>query len=1308
MDDSFLSRNAILRPARWGVFIFAALALLTLGLRTLWFESLSGRWEELRGEREQSLRRHIETRFQDHVQELLRASALVSADPELLEALSEQTPDGAVRAFASLERYRSHDDLTIDITDANGNILIWSGRNIASNQQWTVRSQPADTIMLLTRSDLRSYLSVGLPFPRGFFYAIVSRPLEVNYPISNRFVSSVSLSSELSAALGREVRLSFSGVPEQEEVISVPLRSFGGDTLAIALTAAPTAEAELLARRSALDVLLILFLAIAAFFMAVTGSIWVGERWKAWAGAALIAGMVWVLRYVWLYLGFPAGVIDLTVFDPVHFASTFGFGLTASAGETLLSCLALLLTVVLFALPSLRRWSSREAPRVDAPLLRWIAIPALLFALVVTLLLLTRGYHEALRSFVFDSTVHFHDPTTLFPEPIVVAMHVNIILLSLSSVILLAMTLTGIAVALRTLMGVSTLNWVTAAAILLLVVALTPTVESFFSHAKFSSYYPVYASIVGLLLVFVLFRAEIGKRSAGGFSLRSAAWLFLASFAVSFPALDEKLHQKDRDHLQLFADEILRPADAWLSFVLTDALRRLPTTVGSLPEEPVSAVVRRSDLAFSAWSQTLIGREGYNSTVVLYNSDGKEVSRFVVGMTSYEQTELLTAVFKGEEEVLQVLERRVPGGTIKYYGIWGAIRDDDGRLIGYGALMIAASRQALFRGEAPEPLRAITRERYESHFRELTVSEYRDGILITTNNDNLYRGVRLPTSVLEELRNPRQRMVWRDEQVEGKDYETLYVRDDSRPGVVAALMIERQDIRWHLFNLVKVLMVYLVVFGGVTIAWAVVKRRDRSEAMFGFRERLIVAFLALAVLPLAVIGYYNRQLATERLEESVTQRLREDLALVDQRMQQTILDEDDFAYGINDDFCETVATEFRVDFSVYRRGILHASSRPELYQAAILDPRLPGAAYANILLMGKSYYRGTERIGEVEYAVGYRPLVIGERTFGVIAVPALYRQREIDLELAKRNAYIVGAYAFVLLLMVVAGLVLAQRLSRPLRTLTKAVREVGKGNLAVEIAPSSTDEVGELMSSFNEMVKELKAGREQAARIEREQAWKEMAKQVAHEIKNPLTPMKLSMQHLRAAFRDNVSDLREIVERVTQTVIDQVDALSRIASEFSNFARMPERRFERVRVHDLLEETVSLFKEVEGVEFRTKFSDTVPVVIADRDELRRVFINVVRNSIQAMERGGLVAISTSIDDHLCVVTIVDNGPGIPEDLQERVFQPNFSTKTDGTGLGLAICRKIMEDLNGSIDLRSEMKKGTTVEIRIPIQTVEHG
>jgi signal transduction histidine kinase len=148
---------------------------------------------------------------------------------------------------------------------------------------------------------------------------------------------------------------------------------------------------------------------------------------------------------------------------------------------------------------------------------------------------------------------------------------------------------------------------------------------------------------------------------------------------------------------------------------------------------------------------------------------------------------------------------------------------------------------------------------------------------------------------------------------------------------------------------------------------------------------------------------------------------------------------------------------------------------------------------------------------------------------------------------------------------------------------------------------------------------------------------------------------------------------------------------------------MPERRFERVDLVQLVQDTVNLFKEVQGIQFRLRLSESPATIVADKDELRRVFINIVRNSVQAMEEKGVISIDLMVERRMCTIRIADTGSGIPEHLQEKVFQPNFSTKTDGMGLGLAIVRKVIEDLDGTIAMQSRVGVGTTIEMNIPLR-----
>ncbi|MEK6756395.1 MAG: HAMP domain-containing protein, partial [Bacteroidota bacterium] len=857
-------------------------------------------------------------------------------------------------------------------------------------------------------------------------------------------------------------------------------------------------------------------------------------------------------------------------------------------------------------------------------------------AVLVALLLglgfqwIVRGFGAALRSFVFDSTLQYQDPASIIPDASVFVMHLNILLLMLSlliacvTMILLIRSLVAFALQRG---GQSQWLSVVVFGVLLGAYGMFLLVNKI---PQTPIYYPILTFVVSIFIASWFRPQTEGQTQWRHLSLRRVVILGAVAFALSSLLLDVWQHEKERQRVQVLADELLRPVDNWLSFVISEGLRSAVVGAGEGLSQNNADYMNTSNLAFLLWAQSLMSREGYNSAVFVYNNQGKETSRFSVGLTTYEQMELLSQVFDTEEEVLHVVERKVQGGTIKYYGEWASVLDSHGQQLGTVAVIVSASQRTLFRGEAPEPLRTTSRESFEESFRKLSISEYQSGLLVSTTDHLLFRGLRMPEAVQEELTASTARFLWSEHDRGGQTYDVLYAKDESKGGRILALGMHSLDIRWHLFNLVKMLAVYMFFFGIATAAHIGQSYLRRGSLKLGFRQKLVSSFAVLSILPLLVMAYYNRELAIERLDDGITRRLAEDLDIIHQRITTSVIEEEDFFSGINNDYCEVAAADLGVDFSVYSGPALQASSRPELYRAAILDSRLTGSAFVNTMMLGKSFFRDLERIGEVRYIVGYRPILLGDRVLGVLAVPALYRQREIDEELAQRNAFVLGAYALVVLFVVIVGFIVASRLSKPLRELSLAAQVIGRGNLDVQLTARSADEVGDLVRSFNEMTKELKVSREHLARVERELAWKEMAKQVAHEIKNPLTPIKLSIQHLIQAYKDGAKDFDQILHRVSNTVIEQIQVLTRIASEFSNFARMPERRFERVDVKQLLQETVTLFGEVRGIEFRSNFSETPAILVADKDELRRVFINIIRNSVQAMDRGGAITVDMGV------------------------------------------------------------------------------
>jgi nitrogen fixation/metabolism regulation signal transduction histidine kinase len=236
------------------------------------------------------------------------------------------------------------------------------------------------------------------------------------------------------------------------------------------------------------------------------------------------------------------------------------------------------------------------------------------------------------------------------------------------------------------------------------------------------------------------------------------------------------------------------------------------------------------------------------------------------------------------------------------------------------------------------------------------------------------------------------------------------------------------------------------------------------------------------------------------------------------------------------------------------------------------------------------------------------------------------------------------------------------------------------------------------------MVKELQKSQNALAQIERETAWKEMAKQVAHEIKNPLTPMRLSLQHLEYAMMRKDDNLQEKITKTIKLLIRQIDSLSSMAEEFSSFAKMPEPKMEHINFKEVLQDAVLLMEREMGYTIALSMPDQNIIMLADPHQLGRIFNNLFKNALQAIPEGKKpeVSVLVTLKSQRVYMEVADNGKGIPEELHDKIFSPNFSTKNSGMGLGLAISKKIVEQFGGKISFVSLVDKGTTFSLSFPV------
>lgn len=381
---------------------------------------------------------------------------------------------------------------------------------------------------------------------------------------------------------------------------------------------------------------------------------------------------------------------------------------------------------------------------------------------------------------------------------------------------------------------------------------------------------------------------------------------------------------------------------------------------------------------------------------------------------------------------------------------------------------------------------------------------------------------------------------------------------------------------------------------------------------------------------------------------------------------------------------------FFTDINIFALdGKLRASSRPQLTEAGLISNRMDPQAFHALVNEKKSRYTHSEQIGELEYLSSYVPFY--GKNYEVLAylnLPYFAKQAELEQELSAFVVTIINMLVILFILSAFGALMVSRLITSPLKVIEDNLSGMSLEKTNRPITYNGRDEIATLVNAYNTKLDELQQKAEELAKSERETAWREMAKQVAHEIKNPLTPMKLSIQYLQRAWQDKSEDWEERFNRSTTTLIEQIDTLSSIATAFGDFAKMPKAKLQKLDLASILEDVISLFAENEAevdIELINKLEGP-QYITADKDQMIRVFNNLVKNAIQSIpeDRPGRVEVSLIFKGFQYIVEVKDNGTGIPEDKQDLIFVPNFTTKSTGTGLGLAMVKSIVEGVDGKV------------------------
>ncbi|MCB0628246.1 MAG: ATP-binding protein [Saprospiraceae bacterium] len=475
------------------------------------------------------------------------------------------------------------------------------------------------------------------------------------------------------------------------------------------------------------------------------------------------------------------------------------------------------------------------------------------------------------------------------------------------------------------------------------------------------------------------------------------------------------------------------------------------------------------------------------------------------------------------------------------------------------------------------------------------------------------------------------------------------------------------------------------------------------------RNRIQRAILLLILGSFILVGFVTAAFFRRNALRAGSEQLNEKAKAVLADLQRNIGAQEANINGLRflEPLIDPIADIHNMDINVYDlHGQLRLTSAGYLFRQGMTAPLMDPIALHVLRSPTRNTYRSRQRIGQLLYQSAYVPIRDdNSEIIAYLELPYFANDRELRNDLQSFLSALLNVYVFLLLLAGAIALFVAESITQPISKIGQKLSQFRLGHNE-PLEWKSPDEIGQLIAEYNLMIEKLEDSTQKLRQSEREGAWREMAKQVAHEIKNPLTPMKLNIQHLLRVQQQDPERASAMISEVAQSIIQQIDGLSRIAGEFSNFAKMPQAENEVVDLNKLVASVFNLYAKGDhgATTLQLELPEAQLQVFVDPTQLMRVINNLVKNALQAIpdQQEGQVAIRLQYTSDKTILSVADNGSGIPEALREKVFYPNFTTKNSGMGLGLAMSRSIVNAAGGRIYFETAEEKGTTFFVELPL------
>ena len=535
------------------------------------------------------------------------------------------------------------------------------------------------------------------------------------------------------------------------------------------------------------------------------------------------------------------------------------------------------------------------------------------------------------------------------------------------------------------------------------------------------------------------------------------------------------------------------------------------------------------------------------------------------------------------------------------------------------------------------------------------------------------------------------------------------------------VMPEKYGYRWMIAKPIPGLLQHLTIFsylflflGFLYTTWLIFERilTTPNPLKLSLRSKVQVILIGFifGILTIYAIVIYSQ--ITEQFYQRNNEQISERLNSINIELQHKtghLNDLGDMGESELKTYLDKFSDVFYSDISLFDNyGLLAGSSSSLIWEKNLLSHRVNPTAFSAIELDKKSKFIQQEAIGSFQYLSGYKPLYnnAGQR-LGILNVPYFARQDNLKNEINRFLLILINVFVLLTGISVIVAIYVSNWITAPLKLLQTSFSELDLINVNKPIDYRGDDEVATMVNVYNKKVEELQEMAEQIAQSERESAWREMARQVAHEIKNPLTPMRLSIQHFERLLTENPEEAMNKSKVLVSSLIEQIDNLTQIANEFSQFAKISVSSRSEFDLKKQLIDIANLFSTNENIVIKTQFKVKSAQIQADKGQIIRMLNNLIKNAIQAIGTkpdGEIVLRLSEQNDEISDsyrLEITDNGKGIPVELQSRIFNPNFTTKSTGMGLGLAIIKKIVSNHKGTITFRTEQDIGTVFIVLLP-------